>query len=86
MADALIVITLLLTGFAATTAALTRDLMRQAAVLALLGLCLAALLTVLRAPGVELSRLAIGGAITTLLLLLAVRRGRRDERSDDRPE
>ncbi|MCG6494211.1 DUF4040 domain-containing protein [Kitasatospora sp. A2-31] len=86
MSDALIVIALLLTGLTATAAALTRDPGRQAAVLALLGLCLAVLFTVLQAPDVALSQLGVGSAVTPLLILLTVRRVRREERSDDRPD
>ncbi|MEU9040669.1 MULTISPECIES: hydrogenase subunit MbhD domain-containing protein [unclassified Kitasatospora] len=86
MTDALIVIALLLTGLTATAAALTRDPVRQAAVLALLGLCLAVLFTVLQAPDVALSQLGVGSAITPLLILLTVRRVRREENSDDHPD
>ncbi|MGW1179355.1 Na(+)/H(+) antiporter subunit B [Kitasatospora sp. NPDC002543] len=86
MTDALTVITLLLTGVTATTAALTRDPVRQAAVLALLGLSLALLFTVLQAPDVALSQLGVGSAITPLLILLTVRRVRRTEHTDDRPD
>ncbi|MBO1417118.1 DUF4040 domain-containing protein [Streptomyces sp. FH025] len=86
MTNALIVIALLLTSVTATTAALTRDPVRQAAVLALLGLCLALLFTVLQAPDVALSQLGVGSAITPLLILLTVRRVRREEHPDDRPD
>ncbi|MQS16871.1 DUF4040 domain-containing protein [Streptomyces kaniharaensis] len=86
MTDTLIVIALLLTAVTATTAALTRDPVRQAAVLVLLGLCLAVLFTVLQAPDVALSQLGVGSAITPLLILLTVRRVRREEHPDDRPD
>ncbi|MFF2144766.1 Na(+)/H(+) antiporter subunit B [Kitasatospora sp. NPDC058190] len=86
MNNALIVITLLLTAVTATAAALTRDPVRQAVVLALLGLCLAVLFTVLQAPDVALSQLGVGSAITPLLILLTVRKVRREEHPDDRQD
>ncbi|MFJ9770821.1 Na(+)/H(+) antiporter subunit B [Kitasatospora sp. NPDC101157] len=86
MNNALTVIALLLTAVTATTAALTRDPVRQAAVLALLGLCLALLFTVLQAPDVALSQLGVGSAVTPLLILLTVRRVRRQEQADENPD
>lgn len=91
MTDTLIVITLLLTAISATAAALTRDPVRQAVVLALLGLSLAALFTVLQAPDVALSQLGVGSAITPLLILLTVRKVSRrqaqpEEGDDERPD
>ncbi|MFJ9847377.1 Na(+)/H(+) antiporter subunit B [Kitasatospora sp. NPDC101155] len=83
MNNGLLVLALLLTAVTATAAALTRDPVRQAAVLALLGLCLALLFTVLQAPDVALSQLGVGSAITPLLILLTVRRVRREEHSDE---
>nr|WP_308295692.1 DUF4040 domain-containing protein [Streptomyces sp. ODS25] len=68
---------LLLVVGVATVAALTRDPVRQAAVLAVLGLCLALLFVVLQAPDVALSQLAVGTAITPLLILLTARKVRR---------
>ncbi|MEV6942601.1 hydrogenase subunit MbhD domain-containing protein [Streptomyces sp. NPDC051172] len=84
MADAVIVVTLLLVAACATAAVATRDPMRQALVLSLLGIVLAALFTVDQAPDVGLSQLAVGSALTPLLLMLTVRkvrrRGQRKER------
>lgn len=84
MADAVIVVALLLVAACATAAVATRDPMRQALVLSLLGIVLAALFTVLQAPDVGLSQLAVGSALTPLLLMLTVRkvrrRGQRKER------
>ncbi|MFE5023157.1 hydrogenase subunit MbhD domain-containing protein [Streptomyces sp. NPDC056656] len=82
MADLLVVLTLALVVVAATAAVLTRDPARQAIVLALLGLALAVLFTALQSPDVALSQLAVGSALTPLMLLLAVRkvRGRRGGR------
>ncbi|MFH9979080.1 Na(+)/H(+) antiporter subunit B [Streptomyces sp. NPDC017179] len=59
---------------AATTAVLTRDPARQAVVLSALGLGLAVLFAVLQAPDVALSQLAVGTALTPLLILLTVRK------------
>ncbi|GAA3481988.1 DUF4040 domain-containing protein [Streptomyces yanii] len=59
---------------AATAAVLTRDPARQAVVLSALGLGLAALFAVLQAPDVALSQLAVGTALTPLLILLSVRK------------
>ncbi|MGW5473836.1 Na(+)/H(+) antiporter subunit B [Streptomyces chartreusis] len=77
MADALIVVALLLVAGCATVAVLVRDPARQALVLAALGVALAVLFTVLQAPDVALSQLAVGGALTPLLLLLSVRKVKR---------
>ena len=80
----MIVIALLLVAAAATTAVLVRDPARQALVLAVLGMTLAVLFTVLQAPDVALSQLAVGGAVTPLLLLLSVRKVRRRGREGDK--
>ncbi|MFL6000776.1 MAG: hydrogenase subunit MbhD domain-containing protein [Streptomyces sp.] len=84
MADAVIVVALLLVAVSATAAVAVRDPVRQALVLSVLGLVLAVLFTVLQAPDVALSQLAVGSALTPLLLLLAVhkvkRRGRKKGR------
>ncbi|MGX1669327.1 hydrogenase subunit MbhD domain-containing protein [Streptomyces sp. NPDC055400] len=89
MADLLVALALALVVAAATAAVLTRDPARQALVLALLGLAFAVLFTVLQAPDVALSQLAVGSAMTPLMLLLAVRkvrgrsrRGGREGRSE----
>ncbi|KOU03600.1 hypothetical protein ADL07_19115 [Streptomyces sp. NRRL F-4707] len=75
---------MLLVAVAATAAVAVRDPVRQSLVLAVLGVVLAVLFTVLQAPDVGLSQLAVGSALTPLLLLLTVRkvkrRGRRAER------
>ncbi|MGQ4378654.1 Na(+)/H(+) antiporter subunit B [Streptomyces sp. SAS_267] len=77
MTDALIVISLLLVSTTATAAVLVRDPARQALVLSVLGLTLAVLFTVLQAPDVALSQLAVGSALTPLLILLSVHKARR---------
>ncbi|MFF4835765.1 Na(+)/H(+) antiporter subunit B [Streptomyces sp. NPDC001315] len=80
MADAVIVVALLLVAAAATAAVATRDPVHQALVLAVLGVTLAVLFTVLQAPDVGLSQLAVGSALTPLLLLLTVRKVKRRAR------
>ncbi|MBW8793723.1 MAG: DUF4040 domain-containing protein [Streptomyces sp.] len=77
MADAVIVVALLLTAGAATVAVAVRDPARQALVLSLLGLFLGVVFTVLQAPDVGLSQLAVGSALTPLLIMLSVRKVRR---------
>ena len=84
MADALIVVALLLVAASATVAVVTRDPMRQALVLSVLGVVLAVLFTVLQAPDVALSQLAVGSALTPLLVMLSVRRIRRRGRPQER--
>jgi uncharacterized MnhB-related membrane protein len=78
--DPLIVVALLLVATSATAAVATRDPSRQALVLAVLGTVLAVLFTVLQAPDVALSQLAVGSALTPLLLMLSVRKVRRPQR------
>ncbi|MFF4362676.1 Na(+)/H(+) antiporter subunit B [Streptomyces sp. NPDC001604] len=84
MADAVIVVALLLVAACATAAVATRDPMRQALVLSVLGVVLAALFTVLQAPDVGLSQLAVGSALTPLLLMLTVRKVRRRGQGKER--
>ncbi|MFC8362524.1 Na(+)/H(+) antiporter subunit B [Streptomyces griseorubiginosus] len=82
MADAVIVVALLLVAASATAAVAARDPVRQALVLSVLGVVLAILFTVLQAPDVALSQLAVGSALTPLLLLLAVHKVRRRGRKE----
>ncbi|HEY1178818.1 MAG TPA: hydrogenase subunit MbhD domain-containing protein [Phytomonospora sp.] len=84
MADALIVVTLLLVAASATVAVVTRDPMRQALVLSVLGVVLAVLFTVLQAPDVALSQLTVGSALTPLLVMLSVRKIKRRGRPGER--
>ncbi|MET8245133.1 hydrogenase subunit MbhD domain-containing protein [Streptomyces sp. NPDC005202] len=83
MADAVIVVALLLVAASATAAVANRDPVRQALVLAVLGVALAVLFTVLQAPDVGLSQLAVGAALTPLLIMLSVRKVRRRPRTKD---
>ncbi|MEU8591690.1 hydrogenase subunit MbhD domain-containing protein [Streptomyces sp. NPDC048664] len=84
MADALIVVVLLLVAATATVAVATRDPARQALVLSVLGVVLAVLFTVLQAPDVGLSQLAVGSALTPLLIMLSVRKVKRRAQGEDR--
>jgi len=84
VADALIVVALLLVAASATVAVVTRDPMRQALVLSVLGVVLAVLFTVLQAPDVALSQLAVGSALTPLLVMLSVRKIKRRGRPGER--
>ncbi|MEV7128499.1 hydrogenase subunit MbhD domain-containing protein [Streptomyces sp. NPDC093260] len=77
MADAVIVLALLAVAGCATAAVVNRDPARQALVLAVLGTVLAVLFTVLQAPDVGLSQLAVGSVLTPLLVMLTVRKVRR---------
>lgn len=80
MNELVILPALLLVAVVATMAALTRDPARQAVVLAVLGMALALLFTLLQAPDVALSQLGVGTAITPLLIMLTLRAVRRDRR------
>ncbi|WP_181806739.1 Na(+)/H(+) antiporter subunit B [Streptomyces shenzhenensis] len=84
MADAVIVVALLLTAASATAAVATRDPARQALVLAVLGLLLGVVFTVLQAPDVGLSQLAVGSVLTPLLIMLSVRKVRRRGKEGDK--
>ncbi|MEU8579144.1 hydrogenase subunit MbhD domain-containing protein [Streptomyces abikoensis] len=81
--DVLLVTSLLFVAAAATAAVLNRDPARQAVVLSLLGLGLAVLFTVLQAPDVGLSQLGVGSALTPLMILLTVRKVRRQRERRD---
>ncbi|MGW2422766.1 Na(+)/H(+) antiporter subunit B [Streptomyces sp. NPDC001709] len=83
MDEGVIVVALLLMAASATAAVAQRDPARQALVLSVLGAVLAVLFTVLQAPDVGLSQLAVGSALTPLLIMLSVRKVRRRGRSKD---
>ncbi|MEU8034681.1 hydrogenase subunit MbhD domain-containing protein [Streptomyces sp. NPDC049099] len=83
MDDAVIVVALLLMAATATAAVVQRDPARQALVLSVLGSVLAVLFTVLQAPDVGLSQLAVGSALTPLLIMLCVRKVRRRGREKE---
>ncbi|WP_405836490.1 DUF4040 domain-containing protein [Streptomyces platensis] len=77
---------LLLVAAAGTATVLVRDPVRQSFLLSLLGLALALLFLLLQAPDVALSQLAVGSALTPLMVLLSVRKVRRKARSERREE
>ncbi|MER6330737.1 hydrogenase subunit MbhD domain-containing protein [Streptomyces sp. NPDC001034] len=83
MTDALNLVALFLVAATATAAVAQRDPARQALVLSVLGVLLAVLFTVLQAPDVGLSQLAVGAALTPLLIMLSVRKVRRRGRDRD---
>ena len=83
MTDVLILVALLLVAATATAAVAQRDPARQALVLSVLGMLLAVLFTVFQAPDVGLSQLAVGAALTPLLIMLSVRKIRRRGRGRD---
>ena len=76
MTDVLIAFALILVAATATAAVLNRDPARQALVLSFLGLALALLFAFVQAPDVALSQLAVGSAVTPLMIVLAVRKVR----------
>ncbi|GFE26265.1 DUF4040 domain-containing protein [Streptomyces libani] len=87
MADDLpLLLALLLVAGAGTATVLVRDPVRQSFLLSLLGLALALVFLVLQAPDVALSQLAVGSALTPLMVLLSVRKVRRKARSERREE
>ncbi|MGY5125243.1 Na(+)/H(+) antiporter subunit B [Streptomyces nigrescens] len=87
MADGLpLLLGLLLVAGAGTATVLVRDPVRQSFLLSLLGLALALVFLVLQAPDVALSQLAVGSALTPLMVLLSVRKVRRKARSERREE
>ncbi|MFJ5547974.1 hydrogenase subunit MbhD domain-containing protein [Streptomyces sp. NPDC093225] len=77
MTEALVLLAVLLVAATGTVAVLTREPVRQAVVLGVLGLLLALLFTLVQAPDVALSQLAVGSVMTPLLILLTVRAVRR---------
>ena len=83
MTDVLILVALLLVAATATAAVAQRDPARQALVLSVLGMLLAVLCTVFQAPAGGLSQLAVGAALTPLLIMLSVRKIRRRGRGRD---
>ncbi|MBL1099290.1 hydrogenase subunit MbhD domain-containing protein [Streptomyces coffeae] len=87
MADDLpLLLGLLLVAAAGTGTVLVRDPVRQSFVMSLFGLALATLFLLLQAPDVALSQLAVGSALTPLMVLLSVRKVRRRARGERREE
>ncbi|MCH6160674.1 Na(+)/H(+) antiporter subunit B [Streptomyces marispadix] len=77
MTDVLIAVALVLVAVTATAAVLNHEPLRQALVLSFLGLTLALLFALVQAPDVSLSQLAVGSALTPLMIVLTVRKVRR---------
>ncbi|RAJ62551.1 putative MnhB-related membrane protein [Streptomyces sp. Amel2xB2] len=86
MPDVLVALALLLVAVTATAAVLNREPVRQALVLSFLGLALALLFTFVQAPDVSLSQLAVGSAVTPLMIVLTVRKVRRDAGTGSGPD
>lgn len=87
MADDLpLLLGLLLVAAAGTGTVLVRDPVRQSFLMSLFGLALATLFLLLQAPDVALSQLAVGAALTPLMVLLSVRKVRRRARGERREE
>lgn len=82
MSEALIAVVLVLVAVGALGVVTSRDPALQAITLGLYGLVLTLLFTVLQAPDVGLSQLAVGTVVTPLMVMLAVRKVR--ERQHDR--
>ncbi|MGW1835098.1 hydrogenase subunit MbhD domain-containing protein [Streptomyces sp. NPDC002067] len=77
---------LVLVTVAGTCTVLVRDPVRQSFTMSVFGLALATLFLLLQAPDVALSQLAVGSALTPLMVLLSVRKVRRRGRGDRREE
>jgi energy-converting hydrogenase B subunit D len=75
-----IALALVAVGVSGTAVVLTADPGRQAVSLSVFGLMLALLFFTLQAPDVALSQIAVGTALVPLMVMLAVRRTRRDGR------
>jgi energy-converting hydrogenase B subunit D len=78
MTSAVIAVALTLVAVTATVVVLTPDPAAQAASLSLYVLVLAVLFFVLQAPDVALAEVTVGTAVVPLMVLLALRRIRRD--------
>jgi energy-converting hydrogenase B subunit D len=75
---AVIAVALTLVAVTATAVVLTPDPAAQAVTLSLYVLVLSVLFFVLQAPDVALAEITVGTAVTPLMVLLALRRVRRD--------
>ncbi|WP_181765142.1 Na(+)/H(+) antiporter subunit B [Streptomyces albidus (ex Kaewkla and Franco 2022)] len=86
MTDPLIAVALVLVAVTATAAVLNREPLRQALVLSFLGLALTLLFVFVQAPDVALSQLAVGSALTPLMIVLTVRKVARATPARHAPE
>ncbi len=72
-----ILLALTLVALSATTVVFTTDPARQAVTLSAFGLILSVLFFLLEPPDVSLAELAVGAAVVPLMVMLALRRTRR---------
>ncbi|MGZ4231408.1 MAG: Na(+)/H(+) antiporter subunit B [Solirubrobacteraceae bacterium] len=77
---------LLLVAVTATAVVLTPDALRQALVLGIFGLALTLLFFTFQAPDVALSEIVVSTVGLPLIILLALRKIREQERSGEREE
>ena len=77
---------LLLVAVTATAVVLTPDALRQALVLGIFGLALTLLFFTFQAPDVALSEIVVSTVGLPLIILLALRKIREQERSPERAE
>ncbi len=80
----LVAVMLTLTGLAGTAVVLTERPARQAVMLSAFGLTMALLFMVLQAPDVALSQVGVGTAIVPLMVMLALRKTRRQAKMEGR--
>jgi energy-converting hydrogenase B subunit D len=80
----IIAVMLTLAGLAGTAVVFTERPERQALILSAFGVTLALLFLVLQAPDVALSQLGVGTAIVPLMLMLTVRKTRREPKEEER--
>ena len=77
---ALLVLSLTLVGVAGTAVVLSRRPERQVVTYSLFGLTLGVLFLALQAPDVALSQVTVGGAVTPMMILLAIRTMNKDQK------
>jgi uncharacterized MnhB-related membrane protein len=80
----LLTVALVIAALAGTAVVATRDVTSQAIVLAVYGLSLGVLALALQAPDVALALLAIGAAITPMLVMLAIASGKKTTPEQER--
>jgi uncharacterized MnhB-related membrane protein len=84
--SAIVTVALALCAVLGALVVATRSPERQAVVLSLFGLALTVLFVSMQAPDVALSELGVGAAVVPLMVMLAVRRIRRDQHGEGRHE
>lgn len=84
--DVMFIVTLTLVGAAGTAIVAAPAPDRQAVTLSVMGLLLSLLFVLFGAPDVALSQLAVGAVVVPLMVLLAVRRIRRERDGDGDPD